>query len=69
MIDTYAVVVCILDPPHTTVYNVTTSSSLTPADLTGFDIRISWTVSNNSIMGCYGYTYIVRMIILYLEMC
>ena len=44
-----------LDPPHTTVYNVTISSSLTPANLNGFDITISWTVSNNSVVGCYIY--------------
>ena len=31
-----------------TVYNVTVSSSVTPADLSGFDITISWTVSNGS---------------------
>ena len=42
-----------LDPPQTTVSNVTVSSSLTPADLSGFDIIISWTVSDNSVVGCY----------------
>ena len=41
------------DPPYTTAYNVTISSSLTPADLSGFDIIISWTVSDDSVMGYY----------------
>ena len=40
------------DPLYTTAYNVTISSSLTPADLSGFDITISWTVSNDSTVGC-----------------
>ena len=31
------------DPPP--VYNTTISSSITPGDLSGFDIIISWTVS------------------------
>ena len=31
------------DPPP--VYNTTISSSITPVDLSGFDIIISWTVS------------------------
>ena len=39
------------DLPYTTAYNVTISSSLTPADLSGFDIMISWTVSDDSICG------------------
>ena len=39
------------DPPYTTAYNVTISSSLTPADLRGFDIIISWTVSDDSACG------------------
>ena len=30
---------------------MTISSSLTPADLSGFDIMISWTVSDDSVMG------------------
>ena len=48
------------DPPYTTAYNVTISSSLTPADLSGFDIIISWTVSDDSACGgCYLYTHIV----------
>ena len=34
-------------------YNVTISSSLTPADLSGFDIMISWTVSDDSVMGIH----------------
>ena len=41
------------DPPYTTAYNVTISSFLTPADLSGFDIIISWTVSDDSVMGHY----------------
>ena len=41
------------DPPYTTGYNVTISSSQTPANLSGFDIVISWTVSNNCVRGCY----------------
>ena len=45
--------VVLLDPPYTTAYNVTISSSLTPADLSGIDIIISWTVSNNSVVDCY----------------
>ena len=32
------------DPPP--VYNITVSSSITPTDLSGFDIIISWTVSS-----------------------
>ena len=36
----------IVDALHVTVYNMTISSSLTPADLSGFDIIISWTVSD-----------------------
>ena len=36
----------IVDALHVTVYNMTVSSSLTPADLSGFDITISWTVSD-----------------------
>ena len=32
------------------VYNVTVSSFVTPADLSGFDITISWTVSNGSLV-------------------
>ena len=35
----------VIDPPHVPVYNVTISDSITPADLSGFDIIISWTVS------------------------
>ena len=56
------------DPPYTTAYNVTISSSLTPADLSGFDIMISWTVSDDSVMGCYIYVYshcLVFMVIFY----
>ena len=34
------------DPPP--VYNITTSSSTTPADLTDFDVIISWTVSTHN---------------------
>ena len=45
--------VVLSDPPYTTAYNVTISSSLTPADLSGFDIMISWTVSDDSVMGHY----------------
>ena len=45
--------VVLSDPPYTTAYNVTISSSLTPADLSGFDIIISWTVSDSSAVGCY----------------
>ena len=36
------------DPPP--VYNITTSSSITPADLTGFDIIISWSVSIYTVL-------------------
>ena len=32
------------DPPP--IYNTTISSSITPTDLRGFDIIISWTVSS-----------------------
>ena len=56
------------DPPYATAYNVTISSSLTPADLSGFDIMISWTVSDDSVMGRYVHIYshyLVFVIILY----
>ena len=46
------------DPPYTTAYNVTISSSLTPSDLSGFDIIISWTVSDNSACGGLLHMYI-----------
>ena len=51
------------DPPYTTAYNVTISSSLTPADLSGFDIIISWTVSDDSAVGCYIASYILTLFI------
>ena len=41
------------DPPYTIINDVVISNSQTPADLSGFDIIISWTVSNNSVIGCY----------------
>ena len=44
------------DSLSTTAYNVTISSSQSPADLSGFDIRISWTVSGDS--GCDGLPHI-----------
>ena len=47
---------------------MTISSSLTPADLSGFDIIISWTVSDDSIVDCYIIMYshcLVFVIILY----
>ena len=53
--------VLLLDPPYTTVYNVTVSSSLTPTDLSGFDIIISWTVSNEQQF-CDGLLYIAMHI-------
>ena len=51
---------------------MTISSSLTPADLSGFDIMISWTISDDSVMGCCIYLYIyshclVFVVILYLQ--
>ena len=58
----------ISDPPYTTAYNVTISSSLTPADLSGFDIIISWTVSDDSACGGLLHIYshcLVFVIILY----
>ena len=56
------------DPPYTTAYNVTISSSLTPADLTGFDIIISWTVCNSAFSQLlHKYSHcLVFVIILYL---
>ena len=51
------IIIFFSDPPYTTAYNVTISSSLTPADLSGFDIMISWTVSDDSVMGHYMYVY------------
>ena len=33
------------------------SSSLTPADLSGFDIIISWNVSDDSVMGRHVHIY------------
>ena len=39
------VYVCVIDPQHVPVYNVTVSNSMTLADLSGFDITISWTLS------------------------
>ena len=60
--------VVLSDPPYTTAYNVTMSSSLTPADLSGFDIIISWNVSDDSVMGCHVHIYLhclVFVIILY----
>ena len=39
----YVKYIFMTDPPP--VYNITISSSITPADLSGFDILISWTVS------------------------
>ena len=56
------------DLPYATAYNVTISSSLTPADLRGFDIMISWTVSDNSACSGLLHTYshcLVFVIILY----
>ena len=50
--------VVLSDPPYTTAYNVTISSSLTPADLSGFDIIISWSVSNTLFCGPLLYIYI-----------
>ena len=35
-----------IDLQHGPVYNVTVSNPITPADISGFDIIISWTVSN-----------------------
>ena len=39
----YLLIHFLTDPP--TVDDTTVSSSMTPADLSGFDITISWTVS------------------------
>ena len=39
----YIFFIYMTDPPP--VYNSTISSSITPGDLSGFDIIISWTVS------------------------
>ena len=44
------------DSPYTSGYNMMISSSQTPADLNGFDILISWTVSNISVLGSLVYT-------------
>ena len=45
--------VVLSDLPYLTADNVAFSSSLTPADLSGFDIIISWNVSYDSVMSCY----------------
>ena len=42
------------------VYNITTSSSITPTDLSGFDIIISWTVSNYVNLHCNTIDYCLR---------
>ena len=57
------------DPPYTTAYNVTVSSSLTPADLSGFDIIISWTVSDDSACGGLLCTYVHIHILILFSVC